>query len=173
MPEEVSSEIPTTEAEHDSGWSLPCIGVALAALVVSLVIGAQLFRILYVVVFHPAPPLPDNMTRTEHDDIEFGVDTWTYTVDMNPCELVQFYEDAGGVCRTAENVCSGNVYTGPDYALDDLATCVGNETHSIFGLRWESRIYTQRIRGENITKLEITREMLWSGPAPPATSISP
>lgn len=148
----------------------PCIVAVLVFFVVAVVIGVQVFRVLYAVIFHADAPLPAGSSITAHEQIAFGVDQWTYTSAQNPCEIMQFYGSQAGLCQVAAGVCEGAVYTGPDYALENIATCYGSDEYSIFGVRWEVVIYTQRQRGEVITAFDLKREMLWSGPAPAATS---
>ncbi|GAB4508507.1 MAG: hypothetical protein OHK0046_01160 [Anaerolineae bacterium] len=137
--------------------------------VLSLVFGLQLFRVVSGLVFPPEPPTPPGLTLSVHENLDHGVDEWVYSsAALSPCEIVAFYEGENSLCTTTW--CDGGAFNSPGYALEEVAVCIGTDTFSIFGLRWEAVIYTRYISGEEVTYVDVRRDVLWSGPAPAATT---
>lgn len=171
-------DTPTADSvDQDVDWSPPLIFIlgALVVVILAMVVGFNVFRVISGMVFPPGVPLPEQITQETHTNISHGVDEWTYLSTQNPCEVMVFYEDLGSICTLAEaDFCTGTTYNDPGYSPDEVATCVGTDTVSVFGRRWETTITTRwQQNAESVTTFDIRREMLWNGPAPEATSTPP
>ena len=175
-PNITDAEINVQDSEQDEGRGGPplwVIGLAVVAIVIALVIGLQVFRALYGLVFPPDPPLPDEITELSHNNKGHGYDEWSYASPLNACELTTFYIEQGSNCVITEGMCTDDRYQSPGYSLESAATCYGTATYSVFGLRWEVIISTKWSQDGDSTTFELERETLWAGPAPIATSTLP
>jgi len=172
-PAEQATDPPTDSDERGRSVPIWLIGVAVAALVVAIVVAVPIFRALSGLVFPADPPLPPDVTELAHDNIAHGYDRWRYETDQNVCEVATFYEAAGGTCTTADGMCVDGQYNSLGYGIEDIATCYGTDTFSIFGLRWELTMDIIDRREGEFTAFELERETLWAGPAPVATSTPP
>ncbi len=164
------------DTESGGGWSPPLwvILLALAVLVFAVFVGVGVFRALSGLIFPPSPPLPDSVTAVEHENLAHGRDLWRYESALNPCELVAFYEQQNSTCTlSVPSTCDGTTYNSLDYSVESFATCTGQGTYSIYGLRWELTVDVAWSREGETTYFDLMRETLWSGPPPVATSTPP
>ncbi len=163
------------ETPIDRGCAWWVIGVVLIVLVIASFIAVRVFGVLAAMIFMEDAPLPNNSAETLHNNLGYGADFWTYTSSLNPCEIMAFYEANDSHCVVIEPLCSGDRFNNPGYALDEVASCIGTDEVSIFGVRWEVKIYTVFADRDNReqTTFDLRRDMLWTGPAPEATSTPP
>lgn len=136
--------------------TLLLIGLAVATVIVALVIALELFGIVGGLVFMADAPLPDDAQEVSHRNLAYGADEWLYRTRLTVDELVDFYESHGAMCREERAV------IGPESHM----ICVGIDEVSVFGVRWEMQVE----RFQQVTTFDLRREMLWSGPAPQATT---
>lgn len=162
-----------TKSKHDeesANSRSPLLFVLLAGVViVSLIIGIQAFGILYSIVFPPLPPLPNNVTEVRHDNIAYGVDDWLYHSSSDACDIVQFYEDAGGTCRVVANQCVNGeaVTSSTSRSSQQVAFCTGDVTFSLFAYRWEANIAASSRYDDTQAEFNLLREVFWTGAVPP------
>jgi hypothetical protein len=168
------SDTPPESQKVQTAWSppLPLIIVALIVLGFSLVVGVQLFGVLFALVFPPDAPVPPRAVQVEYENLAHGKDRWRYELALDPCEVAAFYESHNSTCVFAEAMCSPAGYVSLGYRRYDAAYCIGTSSYSIFGLRWEVLVETRFRDGAEITILELDREVLWGG-IPQATSTPP
>jgi len=137
-------------------------------LLVFLVIGFQAFGILYSIVFPPMPPLPQNMIEVRHTTVDHGVDEWLYQTDQNACDVVQYYQEAGGICHfPTGDACITSDETRFNTSGQHIATCVGTEQFNMFVYRWEANIADSYQSDAGSTKFTVLREVFWTGAVPP------
>lgn len=160
---------PATE-QQKGGLSGFMIGCAILFFIAALIISLEVFGVISGILFPPDAPIPPNSEQTDHTNLEFGVDSWSYTTTESPCQVIQFYENNQSTCTLSGDYCKGPTFDSPGYSLDSVATCIGTDDFSVFGLRWTVEISTQVRRGIETTHFDLLREILWSGPAPQATS---
>jgi hypothetical protein len=138
-------------------------------LLICLIIGIQAFGILFSIVFPPFPPLPESVIEVRHTPVDHGVDEWVYQTQQNACDVVQYYEEAGGLCSFPSGSCQ-------DESPDDIrlitsgqhvATCVGESQFNIFAYRWEANIADSYQSDDGGTQFGLIREVFWTGAVPP------
>ncbi len=165
LPDEVVST-PVDGANIDeevSRWqTLPFLIVIAVALGVAAVLGFQLMGILYAMLFPPNVTLPPDVTELEHENFTYGADRWVYGTSMNGCMLVEYFQSNGAICEVASGFCGGVDTEVNSPNIQELATCSGDETFSIFGMRWQATI-SAHYSSEPITRFELTRDVLWFG----------
>lgn len=155
---------PDEQAERPGGCSPLLVVAALFLLAGAVYVGVQVLGVLYGIVLPPQPPRPSNAVETRHESIAYGVDRWEYTVPINACEIVQFYEADGAVCIVERSQCGRE---GSEIVEGSaLARCSGNTSFSIFNMRWSAAIFPV---DANSSRLEINREIYWIGTGPAAT----
>jgi len=170
---------PSEAHDDDSGWAPPLwlIGVAVVALVGAVVVGIPIFQALYTLVFPPEPPLPDGVIELEAENLGHGYDRWLYQSTLNVCEVAAFYEESGSRCFTPPGMCVDGEYNRVGYPVEFTPTCVGADTYSAFGVRWEltmDSVWTPtNPDAQDGTVFSLERETLWSGPSPVSTSTPP
>lgn len=153
----------------DTGQKFPWPLIFLAAaLILSLVIGAQIIGVLVAILAPPDPPLPADARQLSHSSREQGIDEWVYSSAANACEIVKFYRTNGGVCEVDPVWCfdSQNLAPRAGSGWQPVATCMADTTFSIFAMRWRARISAGHAEGGQ-TQVELSREISWSGGLPP------
>ncbi len=159
-----------TRSKARSGFTIPLIGCTFIAVVAALFIGLEVFGVISGILFPPDPPLPPNIQRVEQQNQSFGVDVWSYTTADSPCSVISYYERNQSTCTLTGDYCEGTTFNSPGYSLESVATCIGTDEYSVFGLRWTVQISTRVRQGAETTNFTVQREILWSGPAPQSTS---
>ncbi|PJF40630.1 MAG: hypothetical protein D6737_03245 [Chloroflexi bacterium] len=150
------------DSEQGFPWLLLLIGIAGIAL--GIFIATQVIGILFAIISPPDAPLPANITLVQHDNQSYGVDEWTYDSADSPCDVLEFYQEAGGICRVPPTWCvrdENGVLSIDDVGVPLTATCTGSQEFSIFAMRWRSSISASSIDGP--TSLQVFREVLWGG----------
>ena len=143
-------------------WSILILGTA--GILLALYIGSQVLGVLVGILFPPSPQLPPNATLVSHQSPEHGLDTWEYAVSLSPCDLVAHYETSGAVCEIVADDCR-NLLDAPLVSGQQVATCTGEMTFSIFAMRWDAVITTTEDAAHN--RLNLAREVFWTGAVPP------
>lgn len=137
-------------------------------LVGGLVVGVQLFRVVYGLVFPEEPPLPDAVTEVRHSNIAYGVDEWLYTTQQDACAVTQYYIESGGTCVLVPGMCSPNGFDPQYRSQQHVSDCSGVVEFSIFEMRWEATISGGYSSGDP-TRFILRREVFWIGSAPRST----
>ncbi len=148
--------------------------VTLVAVVVALLVTLQVGRVLFAIVFPPSPPLPAGITELEHiyEQNVPGVDAWVYASTTDACQMARFYEQQGGSCRIAPEVCTTGVVRADVTRSvgENVAQCTGEGYFSIFAFSWEAIIATG-YRDDYPTRLRLSREIYWTGSLPRPTPV--
>ncbi len=131
-------------------------GVALA-----IYIGTNVLGVLFGMVAPPLPPIPAGLIEVSHESENYGVDLWTYTSAVDPCEIVPQFGQSG-VCTYAPMQC-GALRNVPDdtFETDIVARCTGKVEFSIFTMEWWALI--SRVIADSSTQVELEREVFWIG----------
>lgn len=150
-----------------SGRSRLLLVIFVGVLIACLVIGIQAFGILYSIVFPPAPPLPSDVIEARHTSIDHGVDEWVYQTNQPACDVVEFYEQQGGVCAMRADSCVDDAPENVTFGTvgQHVATCTGAIEFSLFAYRWEANIADGYQDGQ--TQFNLIREVFWTGAVPP------
>jgi hypothetical protein len=131
-------------------WLILIVGIV--GLLLALYIGSQVLGVLVGILFPPNPPLPPNVAQVSHQSTEHGVDEWVYASDVvAPDAIIDYYEAAGADCETIPT------------ANQQITTCSGEKTFSIFAMRWDAVISANAEGSE----LRLSREVFWTGAIPP------
>jgi hypothetical protein len=138
------------------------------ALILALYIGTQVIGVLFGIASPPEPPLPGGAQEISHSSREHGLDDWVYASHQNACEVVDFLRESGGVCEVDPVWCfdGGNLTPRPGSGKQRVASCSADTKFSIFAMRWQA-IITAGYSADGQTRLEISREISWSGSLPP------
>lgn len=167
------------EAEAEVDTAVGCrpplwlILLAFGVVVLAVVIGLQVFGVLYGLLFPPDAPRPDDVVRLAHETIDTQVYEWRYETGLDPCALIAFYEAEGSTCSVVSGACQAGRYVPPLYEVDAFAHCEGVQTFSVFALRWRVTIepvYRAAPEGSTFTLLS---EVLWGGAPRPTSTPSP
>lgn len=146
---------------------LPVLVIVLLVAVVALgiYIGTNVLGVLFAVVSPPLPPVPPGLEAVSHTSESYGVDLWKYTTKGDACEIVQFIQDSGGVCRVAPMQCGEFRENHSDFSIADsvVARCVGSVDFSIFNMQWWALVLRQP---DTSTNVELHREVYWIGTGP-------
>jgi hypothetical protein len=129
------------------------IGCGVTSLIIFIGIGVMLFPVVAGILFPPGPPVPTQAAVIEQSSAAYGLDTWTYRLSGDGCEVKTFYEDAGGTCIVEPGHCDSS-----QRRSSLAATCTGTQDFSRFTMRWEVEIwdYPDRI------DLILSREIAWT-----------
>lgn len=168
-PDDIGELLQPLEDEAETQRS-PILFVGLVGvLLVFLVIGFQAFGILYSIVFPPMPPLPENMIEVRYTAVDHGVDEWLYQTDQSACDVVQYYQDVGGVCYFPSEGCISKPADEIRFSSSGVhvATCIGTEQFNMFVYRWEANIADSYQADAGGTKFTVLREVFWTGAVPP------
>lgn len=146
---------------------IPVLAIILlvAAVALAIYIGTNVLGVLFAIVVPPSPPVPPNMDLASHESVSYGVDTWKYTTSGDACEVVQYIQDNGGVCRLAPMQCGEyrELHEQFDIATSVVGRCDGKVDFSIFHMQW----YAILTRLPNtLVQLELHREVYWIGTGP-------
>ena len=139
-------------------------------LVLALFIVTQVAGVFYAIIFPAPPPLPAEVTQLSHESNGHGVDEWLYGTDVDPCDILAYYQDRSNSCRVSDGVCGSNPID-VNAPGQHVARCSGMTSFSIFGMRWSVNIatgYTSESGGR--TQFQLQREVLWSGGAIPTST---
>ena len=146
---------------------IPVLALVLLVAVVALgiYIGTNVLGVLFAVVSPPLPPLPPGMDAVSHESDSYGVDLWKYTTTGDACEVVQYIQDNGGVCRVAPMQCGEYQEDNSGFTVANsvVARCVGSVEFSIFNMQWWALIMRQP---DTRISLELHREVYWIGTGP-------
>lgn len=137
-----------------------------AALLLALLIGAQVIGVLYAIAFPPSPPVPDDVTLVSHVNPAYGVDDWVYSSTKDPCSLAVFYEAAGASCEISPLWCDGVEYTTVYRANQYVARCYGGNTFSIFVMHWQV-VIASGSDSSSPSEFRLRREISWVGASAP------
>jgi hypothetical protein len=165
-PAPVSETAPSAAGESPSRASLILLIVAAALFIIALLIGIQVIGVLFAIISPPPPPLPDDRNERLHSSADYGVDDWTFTTSMTPCDVIRLVEDAGGVCQISPVECEapGDAFAESGSAM--VARCEGTLNFSIFSQSYET-VISRRGDSEAGSELRVIREIYWIGSAPP------
>jgi hypothetical protein len=163
--DEVQADVPV---KRTVPWLIIILGIV--ALGLAVIISTQVLGVLYVIIFPPQAPLPGDVTLTSHTNEDYGVDKWFYSTQQDACAIVQFYIANGGECRIAPFQCAvtnsdQEIVTADATPGQQVATCEGQSTASIFAWRWEANITTSKTPDAK-AEFALTREMYWTGKVP-------
>lgn len=142
------------------------VGVMLVILMASCVMGVELMGIVRAFISPPSAPLPANTTRLEQESLGERSTLTTYQTDLLPCEVVEFYQEQGGVCTFYEGSCANGEYERPIYEAEFFATCERLTEFSIFGQRWQARLIPNYNPNPTWTRFELQNDLLWGGFVP-------
>lgn len=167
IPETAETQTEAAQEQPSRPVSLRIIVLGVLTLVLAVLIATQVIGVLYAIVFPPAPPVPENSTLTSHIGSDYGVDTWLYTSQQSPCDVLNYYVTQGGQCRLSPGVCESNTTesTGSRSA-QHVARCIGTTSFSLFALRWQAVIASGG-SADVATEFRLEREIFWSGSVPP------
>jgi hypothetical protein len=142
--------------------------LATVTVILALVIGTQVIGVLVAIISPPEPPLPADTQQVSHENQEYGQDKWVYSSAVNPCEIVKFYRENGGICDVDPVWCfdEQNLAPPPGSGWQPVATCSADSTFSIFAMRWHAKISAGH-EESGPTHIELSREISWSGGLPP------
>lgn len=160
-----------TNAEHTETptrkrRSLIGLVAAVALVGIALYAASQFIGVLYGLVFPANAPVPQNVKELEHTSEAYGVDQWLYGSSEDACVIVRYYENNGGTCNVAPDMCSsGFLREGPFSPATNVAQCSGDVMFSIFAMRWRTNIATG-YRDEYPTHFQLEREVYWTGILP-------
>lgn len=138
--------------------------LAAVGLVAAAYVGVQLFGIIYGLIFPPEAPVPSDALLIEHENFAYGVDEWLYGTQTTACDLVTFYLENGANCRLTPGQCGTGVTSPLGQTIQNVATCRGRETFSIFEMAWETTIAAGYRTGDP-TRFRVRREVFWIGTA--------
>jgi len=129
--------------------------VGIVVLIVSLIVGVQVFSVLYGLILPPLPPIPADSRQIQHDNPLYGQDEWLYGVDQSACDVVRFYAEQHAcalptICTSGANVPIGY----------DLATCSQTMDFSVFSLAWQADI--QPASPPGTTAITVSRQIYWN-----------
>jgi hypothetical protein len=165
-PRPDKNDLTALEAE---GRQIPLKFIVLAAgvLIFACMVGVQVIGVLYLIVFPPAPPLPEGVVEVSHMSSDYGVDEWLYTTSEPACRVVQFYINEGTQCRFVPD-CDAPVVpeisANAGNATQSVTRCVGERQVSIFAMRWQVVI---SVNSNLRTEFRLQREVYWTGSVPP------
>ena len=146
--------------------------LGIAALLFTIFVGAQVFPVLFAILFPPAAPLIENANLVSHQNQDYGVDEWVYTSDKAACEVVHYYQEKGGDCIISQ-ACNppsrDQNQSLPRSSSDETSRCTGQMKFSLFALRWEA-IITPVVSPDYKTEFHLSREIFWTGSVPPLSS---
>lgn len=145
------------------GLSLLTLIVSAAALALAVYVGTQVIGVLYGILAPPTPPLPPEAQNMSHTSAAYGVDTWTYSLPTEGCNVVTFYEQNGATCQIAPFQCDRGTGYRETFQVDNrmVARCSGNTSFSIFQMGWNVYI-TRPSEDPTTTRLELSREVIWA-----------
>lgn len=138
---------------------------ATLAFALAIFIATQVIGVLYAILFPPdGPALPLNVTELSRRTEAPGVDYWVYGTDQNACEVMRFFATQSGTCQTLPIMCGGpdGVTLGDSTPAQQVGSCTGEMTFSIFSLRWEVRVSSHHLTG-GTTHFTVLREVMWQG----------
>ena len=159
------AEIAPLEPEKAARPPLLAIILLIAALILALYVGTNVLSVLFAVVSPPLPPIPPNLTQTNHTSAAYGVDNWKYVSTGDACTLVKYVQDNGGVCHIVPLGCGTSRAVDPNLSVVNsiVARCDGKMNFSIFNEQWWSLIsYTK----DGTPQIEVNREVYWLGSGP-------
>lgn len=167
---ETTAKQPIEESSSSGSLRRQRLYLLLAAmgLLVAAYIGVQLFVIVYGLVFPPDAPVPDGSTLIEHENFAYGVDEWLYGTQVNPCDVVTFYLESDANCRVSPGQCGIGITDPVGQSVQNVATCSGNTSFSIFDMGWEVTIAAGYRTGDP-TRFRLRREVFWIGTSSNAT----
>lgn len=146
---------------------VPVLALVLLVAVVALgiYIGTNVLSVLFAVVSPPLPPVPPGMTSVSHETESYGVDLWKYTTTGDACEVLQYIQENGGVCRVAPMQCGEYREDNSGFSIANsvVARCTGSIDFSIFNMQWWALV--MRLPTTE-TQLELHREVFWLGTGP-------
>jgi hypothetical protein len=157
---------PEPDATESPGGCAPplwLVGVAFVVVIAAGIFGLQLLGIVWGLIFPPDAPRPPDAVEISYEDLIGDAEQWRYTTDLTPCEVVSFYEAAGGTCTYAVHSCAEG-YQSPVFEVDYFAECTAIQTFSIFALRWQVSILPQYTDAPGPSTFDLVKEMLWGGP---------
>ncbi len=159
------SESAETEDEFPV-WLPIAAGVAalaFAAWVLSLICGP-----LSGLLMPPSPPLPPGAELVETESDGYGVDSRLYTIDADPCEVMEFYRSEGANCSVTPGVCSAGGALVAEGRSVNVGHCIGTGRFAIFAWRYEAWI-GGRVDGERpMASLRMFWEINWLGGGNPS-----
>lgn len=160
---EVASQPSDGDASKGSRPPIVTLILGLAALALGLYVATQVVGVLYNIVAPPIPPLPTGAQQLSHTNIAYGVDRWTYWVDMDSCSLVPYYESLGAFCEYAPLQClpGGSTMTPFTAVQTGVARCTGEVSFSIFTMGYEIGI-SRPIQDVYASELNVRREVYWT-----------
>ena len=167
--EESSTTEATNKVEEGTRRSPIFLLILGTLFAVALMIGIQVFTVLYAIIFPPLPPLPDDSIEVSHENIDYGVDTWLYSSSQDACDILLFYHQQDVECRIAPSVCaSGQFETQSSVSsLSHVAECTGEVPFSIFAMRWNVNIAGGYASETAPTQFNLSRQVFWTGAIPP------
>ncbi|MDZ4671218.1 MAG: hypothetical protein SH821_10135 [Phototrophicales bacterium] len=159
----------TLSEEHEGVFPLWLVMILGIGVVACAIFSIPIFGSLYGIVFPPAPPLPDFSSQTEKTVIDHGVEETRYTSSLNPCQVVQFYINEGGVCEVLWDVCIGDQFTTRNRSFIPFGMCTGTTSAGAFGIRWTVDI--DLLYPPDQTVFVVSHEVLWGGMPRPTSTI--
>ena len=158
------------DPEEQGGIPWVALGLALAALVVVVLVGPRVIGVLFAVMSPPEPPVPGGVRLLAYTRQVYGVDTWTYDIEQDVCQLVTFYQDQGGQCPVMPPRClpDGQSAGSLQHSNDYVAVCSGDMKFSIFAMRWRFTVPVKSI-GSPRVQFDLDRGISWTGDLPPTT----
>jgi hypothetical protein len=145
---------PVDSSEEAGGLIIP-LWVALAGMVVALVLAviimANVLRPLTNLVFpaDPEPPLPDGAVELQHSEESSTSDgEWFYGIDMDACQLVEYYIENDTKCRVTPFACKEGVNGAQldTTGTASVAVCRGTHEEVVGSYSWE--VYVNASTGD-------------------------
>jgi hypothetical protein len=167
--------LPRPDVEEDDTPLTGCqpplwlVGVAFIVVLLACFYSVQLLNVVYGLFFPPSAPRPAELVQLEHESLGFQANRWRYETALHPCEVITFYEDAGGICSFNVGGC-GERYEPPVYEVDAFAQCESVAPFSIFGFRWQVSLEPNYSQTPTRTRFELFSEVLWGGMPPVLSS---
>lgn len=141
------------------------------ALILLFYLSTQVIGVLYAMVFPPQPPIPNNVREISHENQDYGVDKWLYASDEAACDVLKFYQNLTDSCVIAPGRCGADSEIDIHTPGQHIARCTGNQTFSIFAMRWWVNIATGSLSTATTdsTEFSVEREVYWTGTLPQLT----
>jgi hypothetical protein len=160
-----TTKIGTPNESDTQKQQVPIRAIVWAILVflLAIFVATQVIGVLYAILFPPdGPALPLNITELSHRTEAPGVDYWVYGTDQNACEVMSFFTTQNGTCQTLPLMCAGpdQLNLAESTPAQQVGSCTGEMTFSIFRLRWEVRVSSHHLTG-GTTHFTVLREVLW------------
>ncbi len=158
-----ADEEPTPSGCQPPLW---LVGIAFVVLVFACAYSLQLFNVVYGLLFPPSAPRPADVVQLDYESVGYQAGRWRYQTALTPCEVITFYEDAGGICTFNVGGCDDGQYEGPIFEIDAFAQCELVAPFSIFGFRWQATLEPNYNPNPTFTRFELFSEVLWGGMPP-------